>query len=273
MEHELTQLKVKLSEKTTVAEASEARVKELGMKVDEQQKLISKLEEDILKGYSSIDRRMTKPDDWDLPELGISEILENTEKKKGHVDEEQNSMLQVICSQRDRFRQRLREAEEDLRKAREKINALEADLEKCKADNVKLYEKIRYIQDYTKDWPVSRGLKKRADDIESGFSSDVESKYKKIYEDDINPFAAFSKKEKERRYKELGIRDKITLTSGRFLLGNKYARTFIFFYSIGLHLLVFTSLYRMSALSYKSGGLVSEKTGVPILKVTMPHST
>lgn len=33
-----------------------------------------------------------------------------------------------------------------------------------------------------------------SEDIESGFSSDVESKYKKIYEDDINPFAAFSKK-------------------------------------------------------------------------------
>lgn len=32
------------------------------------------------------------------------------------------------------------------------------------------------------------------EDLESGFSSDVESKYKKIYEDDINPFAAFSKK-------------------------------------------------------------------------------
>lgn len=35
-----------------------------------------------------------------------------------------------------------------------------------------------------------------AEDLESGFSSDVESKYKKIYEDDINPFAAFSKKVK-----------------------------------------------------------------------------
>lgn len=33
-----------------------------------------------------------------------------------------------------------------------------------------------------------------AEDLESGFTSDVESKYKKIYEDDINPFAAFSKK-------------------------------------------------------------------------------
>lgn len=35
------------------------------------------------------------------------------------------------------------------------------------------------------------------EDLESGFSSDVESKYKKIYEDDINPFAAFSKKVKK----------------------------------------------------------------------------
>lgn len=98
--------------------------------------------------------------------------------------------------------------------------------------------------------------------------------------------------EKERRYKELGIRDKITLTSGRFLLGNKwwvwpllcslqmldlssfelvcgssallgvkdwwncgllyrYARTFIFFYSIGLHMLVFASMYRFSSLSHR----------------------
>jgi homeobox protein cut-like len=32
------------------------------------------------------------------------------------------------------------------------------------------------------------------EDLENGFTSDVESKCKKIYEDDINPFAAFSKK-------------------------------------------------------------------------------
>ncbi|XP_039029014.1 protein CASP-like isoform X2 [Hibiscus syriacus] len=54
-----------------------------------------------------------------------------------------------------------------------------------------------------------------------------------------------------------------TLGSGRFLLGNKYARTFAFFYTIGLHILVFTCLYRVSALSYLSHGseepLVVEK--------------
>ncbi|KAG6546451.1 hypothetical protein Mapa_011999 [Marchantia paleacea] len=251
MEHELTQVKVQLSEKTSAVTLSEAQVKELEEKVDEQKKLITKLEEDILKGYNSSDRRTAKADDWESTESGIpTDLFEHGGGGKQSLpDEERNSMLDVICSQRDRFRQRLREAEEELRLVKERNRALEADLERSKADNVKLYEKIRYVQDYTQERPMPRG-KKRGEDLESGVGVDIESKYKKMYEEDINPFTQFSKKEKERRYKELGIRDKITLSSGRFLLGNKYARTFIFFYSIGLHLLVFMSLYRLSAESY-----------------------
>lgn len=34
----------------------------------------------------------------------------------------------------------------------------------------------------------------RGEDLESGVTGDVESKYKKMYEEDINPFTAFSKK-------------------------------------------------------------------------------
>ena len=56
-----------------------------------------------------------------------------------------------------------------------------------------------------------------AEDLESGFSSDVESKYKKIYEDDINPFAAFSKKVAQ--------------------LGYSSEAQQIFFFPIGLHIL------------------------------------
>ncbi|KAJ7538419.1 hypothetical protein O6H91_11G047000 [Diphasiastrum complanatum] len=256
LEHELTLLKVQLSEKTAIIETLDAKIKELEAEVENQKKLISKLEDDILKGYNSAEKRMMKPDDWDLSDSGITDLLEHDKGRKGMVDE-QNSMLEVICSQRDRFRHRLRETEEELRQMREKCIMLSSDLERSQADNVKLYEKIRYIQDYTTERPISRGPKKRVDDLEGG-SADVESKYKRIYEDDINPFAAFSKKEKDRRYKELGIRDKITLLSGRFLLGNKYARAFVFFYSIGLHLLVFSSLYQFSILSYhnvvKDGG-------------------
>ncbi|KAG2667362.1 hypothetical protein I3843_15G107400 [Carya illinoinensis] len=270
MEHELTQLKVKINERTSLLDTAEGKIAELTAKVNEQQKLIQKLEDDILKGYSSKDRKANLFNDWDLSEAGGSEISENMDQKQVFADQDQSSMLKVICNQRDRFRARLRETEEEIRQLKEKIGVLTVELEKTKADNVKLYGKIRYVQDYNHEKVVSRGSKKQAEDLESGFASDVESKYKKIYEDDINPFAAFSKKERDQRYKELGFRDRITLSSGRFLLGNKYARTFAFFYTIGLHILVFTCLYRMSALSYLSNGpeeyLVGEKT------LNLPHA-
>ncbi|KAL7589408.1 protein CASP [Lactuca sativa] len=254
MEHQLTQLKVQLSEKTSMVETCEREISELTSKINEQQKLIQKLEDDILKGYSSKDRKGNIFEDWDLSESGENAAAAADKKKHVSSDQDQNSMLKVICNQRDRFRARLRETEEEIRQLKERIGMVTSELEKTKADNVKLYGKMRYVQDYNLEKVVSRASRKSAEDLESGFSSDVESKYKKIYEDDINPFAAFSKKEKDQRYKELGLRDKITLTSGRFLLGNKYARTFAFFYTIGLHVLVFSCLYRMSALSNLSHG-------------------
>ncbi|OWM65151.1 hypothetical protein CDL15_Pgr008738 [Punica granatum] len=270
MEHELTQLKVKLSEKISLLEAAEGKVAELTEEVNEQQKLIQKLEDDILKGYSSKERKGSLFDEWDLSEAGAADHSENAEQKRVSPDQDQSSMLNVIINQRDRFRARLRDTEEEVRRLKEKIGVLTVELEKTKADNVKLYGKIRYVQDYNSEKVVSRGSKKYAEDIESGFTSDVESKYKKIYEDDINPFAAFSKKERDQRYKELGFRDRITLSSGRFLLGNKYARTFAFFYTIGLHVLVFSCLYRMSALSYLSNGPDETLTGDKILN--LPHA-
>ncbi|BFG41597.1 hypothetical protein CerSpe_278710 [Prunus speciosa] len=270
MEHELTQLKVKLSEKASLLEKADGKTAELTVKVNEQQKLIQKLEDDILKGYSSKDKKGILFDDWDLSEARSTEVSENADQKHVSSDQDQSSMLKVICNQRDRFRTRLRETEEEIRQLKERIGALTAELEKTKADNVKLYGKIRYVQDYSLEKVVSRGSKKPAEDLEGGFSSDVESKYKKIYEDDINPFAAFSKKERDQRYKELGFRDRITLSSGRFLLGNKYARTFAFFYTIGLHILVFTCLYRMSALSYLSNG--QEDVIIGDKQVNLPHA-
>ncbi|KAL0284773.1 UNVERIFIED_CONTAM: protein CASP [Sesamum angustifolium] len=224
MEHELTQFKVKIAEKSSFLEAAEVKIRELTEQINEQQRLIQKLEDDILKGYSSNDKKGSFFDDWDLSESGGTNQVESAEQRRAPSDLDQSSMLKVICNQRDRFRARLRETEEEIRKLNEKIGILTTELEKTKADNVKLYGKIRYVQDYNSEKVISRGSKKYAEDLESGLSSDVESKYKKIYEDDINPFAAFSKKERDQRYKELGLRDKITLSSGRFLLGNNLSK-------------------------------------------------
>jgi homeobox protein cut-like len=37
--------------------------------------------------------------------------------------------------------------------ARDRCQALTADLERSKADNVKLYERMRFVQDYSQDRP------------------------------------------------------------------------------------------------------------------------
>lgn len=48
---------------------------------------------------------------------------------------------------------------QELRVSRDRCQALTADLERSKADNIKLYEKMRFVQDYTRDRPISRKQK------------------------------------------------------------------------------------------------------------------
>ncbi|KAK6141156.1 hypothetical protein DH2020_025096 [Rehmannia glutinosa] len=160
MEHELTQFKVKIAEKSSLLEQAEVKIRELTSQINEQQRLIQKLEDDILKGYTSNDKKGSFFDEWDLSESGGTNQVENSEQRRAPSDLDQSSMLKVICNQRDRFRARLRETEEEIRKLNEKIGMLTTELEKTKADNVKLYGKIRYVQDYNSEKVISRGSKK-----------------------------------------------------------------------------------------------------------------
>ncbi|KAJ8553420.1 hypothetical protein K7X08_024098 [Anisodus acutangulus] len=123
VEHELTQLKVQLSERTTSLESSEANIVELTAKLNEQQRLIQKLEDDILKGYTSKNRQSTLVDDWDLSKSGGKEASENAEQRRVSSGQDQSSTLKVICNQRDRLCARLQETEEEIRRLNDKIGA------------------------------------------------------------------------------------------------------------------------------------------------------
>lgn len=59
------------------------------------------------------------------------------------------------------------------------------------------------------------------------------------------------RRERAKRYKNLSAPEKITLSSSRLFLSNKYARTFVFFYSLALHLLVFSTLYHFAHTAHK----------------------
>ncbi|XP_064425035.1 protein CASP isoform X6 [Latimeria chalumnae] len=144
---------------------------------------------------------------------------------QGQVD----SLLSIISSQRERFRARNQELEVENRMMQQTMQALQSELDTLRADNIKLYEKIKFLQSYP-----GRG----------GSSDDTELRYSSQYEERLDPFSSFSRKERQRKYLSLSPWDKATLSMGRVILSNKMARTITFFYTLLLHCLVFLVLYK-----------------------------
>ncbi|XP_054901564.1 cut-like homeobox 1b isoform X4 [Poeciliopsis prolifica] len=202
----------------------------------EQKELILKLEHDLstIQTMSSLSRP-----DADGSEVGnIPEPVKEAsaafagsgatpqpELPQGQMD----SLLSIISSQRERFRSRNQELEAESRSMQQTMQALQGELDSLRADNIKLYEKIKFLQSYPG---------------RAGGSDDTVMRYSSQYEERLDPFASFSKRERQRRYLSLSPWDKATLSLGRVILSNKMARTIAFFYTLFLHLLVFLVLYK-----------------------------
>ncbi|PRP81469.1 hypothetical protein PROFUN_10999 [Planoprotostelium fungivorum] len=223
LEEQVSTLRNKLAE----TEANETRLKQL----------VHKLEEDISHGSNSseISGQISV----------VEEIMQ--QPAVGRKVSEDNTVLQVVTNQRDRFRGRIRDLEEETKGLHSKMQQREQEIDTLRTDNVKLYERIRYLQSYSNS---SSGANRRGGmiDIEAG-KTDLDAKYSPLYEDSVNPFTLFNRKEKYQRYKDLNPAEKVILNGGQFLLSNKVTRTFLFFYSVLLHLLVFISLYRAATTS------------------------
>lgn len=140
-----------------------------------------------------------------------------------------DSLLSIISSQRERFRSRNVELEATNSSLQQTLQALQSKLDSMRADNIKLYEKIKFLQSFP-----SR----------AGDSDDTVMRYSSQYEERLDPFTSFSKRERHRRYQNLSPWDKATLSLGRVILSNKTARTVAFFYTLLLHCLIFLVLYK-----------------------------
>jgi len=220
LETDNMQLKVGLAEKETAL----ARLNEEAQKSQETltqlKNLVVKLEDDILKGNAT-------------PSAKPVENLLLQEKGK-----EEGSMLSIVCKQRDRFKARIAELEAEGKENFQKVENTYNQLEVLRNDNLKLYEKIKYLQSYG-------GRTTSIVDVEAQVGN-VEQKYSEMYEESVNPFAVFNRKEKYKRYKNLNPAEKVILSSGRILLSTKFTRLFLFCYSVSLHLLVFATLYKIA---------------------------
>lgn len=146
------------------------------------------------------------------------------------------ALLPIVQAQRERYRQRNEELEESFSKQSQQLVLLQNQVQDLQSDNVKLYEKIRYLQGY--------GGQREA--LNNQASGSVESRYKTQYDQKMDPFSSFSQQEKQKRYGQLNVFEKIILSFVQIILSNKTARLFVFAYSMLLHGLVFMVLMKLA---------------------------
>jgi homeobox protein cut-like len=108
-----------------------------------------------------------------------------------------DSLLPIISSQRERFRSRNMELEAETQHNQQVISSLRNEVDSLRSDNVKLYEKIKFLESYPAMSKLSR--------------DDIVGRYSMEYEKKLDPFTAFSKREREKRYMGLSGPEKATL--------------------------------------------------------------
>ncbi|KJA20707.1 hypothetical protein HYPSUDRAFT_1090310 [Hypholoma sublateritium FD-334 SS-4] len=246
LQEELTKLRILHAELEDSLRSERQQLETSSKELDKQKELNEKLENDLLSINKENSTRTSGEMDQDvLSSLDIGKKTDSPARSTPipFTSSADTSILPIVTSQRDRFRQRNAELEEELRKQFQIISELRTEIKTLQADNLKLYEKVRYMQSYREDSgsrPVTQ-----LDPLPAPSSGRVDdmSKYQARYEEAMNPFEAFRGREATRAYQALNPVERGVLALTRSVLGNRRARTFFICYALTLHLLVLYTTY------------------------------
>ncbi|KAG8528810.1 uncharacterized protein KY384_006499 [Bacidia gigantensis] len=162
-----------------------------------------------------------------------------------------SGILPMIQAQRDRFKQKNGQLEEDLSKQYATVATLRQEVASLQKDNLNLYEKSRYISTYNRSQSTSASAYAQAPPASSISMSDTTSsglsldRYRSTYEANLSPFAAFRGRENTRAYKRLSLPERVIFSVTRMVLANRTSRNVFAFYCLALHLMIFVMLYWM----------------------------
>lgn len=316
MENKSTALRVELSGKDSRIEELSSMVRGLEERNDDQKSLIGKLEDGInamtgdpsgaktLKarhslslgdsktmitpsGSSNVGEGGTGGEDggesggggdadasgtaWDWGEQQQAEGLQKI------MGGEEPTMLDIIAGQRDRFRSRTLELETENQKVSARLERLTTDKDSLKSDNVRLYEKIRYLQSYKQSasgghigvapstpvlansapGPASSGSVAIGIEDEDGAGGFL-NQYRSMYDEMTNPYTLFNRRERHKRISEMSAPERITLRATQRAVSTKSSRLFVFAYMLCLHLLVFIVLGFASSPTPCPGGVTTK---------------
>jgi len=152
-----------------------------------------------------------------------------------------HSVATIVMAQRDRLRARCDSLEAERDSFKKELQVQVSTSESLKTDNTKLYEKVRYLQSYNN----SSGIHARTKASFADRDLDLEA-LEQRYEASVDPFKQFNRSERQRKVKEMSPMERTVFFVARTVLGSKEMRTGLFFYVVGMHLLVFFTTYHWS---------------------------
>ncbi|KAM3124573.1 hypothetical protein CJJ07_001160 [Candidozyma auris] len=166
---------------------------------------------------------------------------------------EENSILPIVTKQRDRFRDKNKELEDELRRQINLVNELKRQNRALKSDNEDLYEKSRYVAQLKKG-EIDQGVDSAGSSSRRFFtpkpnaSVDLEQNaYQTEYESKLHPIERFRMREQERISARLSPLERIFILITRSILATRTTRMLFLAYCVFLHFLVmFTTIHSMN---------------------------
>lgn len=146
------------------------------------------------------------------------------------TNEDSSSILPIITKQRDRFRDRNNELEEELKRQTSMINDFKRTINQLRQDNEELYERTRFLAS-------SQSTSKR--NLFPKPNMDLENNnYRNNYESKLHPIEQFRIKEQERISSRLSPFERIFISLTRAVLATRTTRMLFLGYCVGLHFIV-----------------------------------
>ncbi|KAI5951691.1 hypothetical protein KGF54_004766 [Candida jiufengensis] len=208
-------------------------------------------------------------------------IVSGISGERGSISglDDTSSILPIITKQRDRFREKNNELEEELRKQINQINDMKRQINSLKQDNEELYERGRYLQSFqtpgTKNITTTSSGRKFLNPKPNNYDleNNNQSNYQRNYENKLHPIEQFRIKEQERINSRLSPLERLFISITRAVLATRTTRMVFFAYCLGLHIVVmFMTIYAMNihtslipevGLNSSTGGIASNQVGSP----------
>ncbi|KAL2281495.1 hypothetical protein FJTKL_11646 [Diaporthe vaccinii] len=169
-----------------------------------------------------------------------------------------SGILPMITAQRDRFKKRNAQLEQEVSESHRSLSQLRQEIAALQKDNLNLYEKTRYVSSYNRNSNSTAAVTSSSSYASnpnpstvtiggSGGGSGGMDRYRAAYESNISPFAAFRGRESARAYKRMSFPERVVYSVTRMVLASRTSRNLFAAYCVALHLLVFFSLYWMGS--------------------------